>query len=192
MNITDETERGALDARSEFTIEDRDPDVSDFSLTDIPGLLALWVLSVIVFLQFFTRYVLNDSFAWTEELARYVLVLMSFLGAVSVSRKGGHIFLEFFYRYLSPMNAKRLAVLMEALSLGFFTFMSWQAVQLGLKTKTKMASMEFPKNLVFYTVAASLAVMALFSAIWLIRKIRQSPEDILRGIEEHALNDIPD
>ena len=29
-----------------------------------------WSLAFIVFLQFFTRYVLNDSLAWTEEIMR--------------------------------------------------------------------------------------------------------------------------
>ena len=28
-----------------------------------------WALAFIVFLQFFTRYVLNNSLAWTEEIA---------------------------------------------------------------------------------------------------------------------------
>src|SRR6266702_1925867 len=32
-----------------------------------------WSLAFIVFLQFFTRYVLNDSLAWTEEIARSAL-----------------------------------------------------------------------------------------------------------------------
>jgi len=34
----------------------------------------------LVFLQFFTRYVLNDSFAWTEELAVYCLMPVVFIG----------------------------------------------------------------------------------------------------------------
>lgn len=161
-------------------------------LVDLPGLLALWVLAVIVFLQFFTRYVLNDSLAWTEEIARYVLILVAFLGAVTVSRKGNHIFLEFFYRYLPPRAAKWLSVAMEALSTLFWGYLSWLAVELALKTKTKMASSEIPKSLLYWGVSIGLAAMAVFSALWLLRKLRQRPEDVQREIEDHALSDIPD
>ncbi|MGR3320335.1 MAG: TRAP transporter small permease [Pseudooceanicola sp.] len=161
-------------------------------LVDLPGLFALWVLAVIVFLQFFTRYVLNDSLAWTEEIARYVLILVAFLGAVTVSRKGNHIFLEFFYRYLPPRPAKWLNVSMEALSLFFWGYLSWLAVELALKTRTKMASSEIPKSLLYWGVAIGLAAMAICSALWLIRKIRQRPEDVQSGIEDHALAEIPD
>ncbi len=37
-----------------------------------------------VFLQFFTRYVLNDCYAWTEEIAVYCLIGVVFLGSVDV------------------------------------------------------------------------------------------------------------
>lgn len=183
--------QGAQSVRSEIVFADTEVDVSDFGLADIPGLLALWGLSIVVFVQFFTRYVLNDSLAWTEELARYVLVVVAFFGAISVSRKGTHIFLEFFYRYLSPTAGKWLSVAMETLTALFFGFMSLQAYKLALKTRTKMASMELPKNLLYYAVAISLAIMAAYSIWWLIHKIRQNPEDVLREIEEHALHDVP-
>lgn len=190
MNNPD-TSQSAQDARSDLIFADSDVEVSDFGLADIPGLLALWALSMIVFVQFFTRYVLNDSLAWTEELARYVLVVVAFFGAISVSRKGTHIFLEFFYRYLSPVAGKWLSVSMETLTMVFWAFMSFQAYTLALKTRTKMASMELPKNLLYYAVSISLAVMAAYSLWWLVHKIRQSPEDVLREIEESALHDIP-
>ena len=53
---------------------------SEFGLEDWPAFLVFWGLTVIVFLQFFTRYVLNDSFGWTEEAARYFLIGTTFVG----------------------------------------------------------------------------------------------------------------
>ncbi len=164
----------------------------DFKLVDLPGLLALWGLAVIVFLQFFTRYVLNDSLAWTEEIARYVLILVAFLGAITVARKGSHIFLEFFYRFLPVRIGKWLAVAMEALSFAFFGYMAIVAVELALNTKTKMASAEIPKSLVYWCVAAGLAAIAWYSLRWLVRKIRQRPDEVVRDIEAHALSDVQD
>ena len=50
-----------------------------------------WALAAIVFSQFFTRYVLNDSAAWTEEIARYLLIAIVFIGAADRRRKNNHI-----------------------------------------------------------------------------------------------------
>lgn len=184
----DQKGKGRADdsARQEIVFTEDEVDVSDFHLIDLPGLIALWGLAIIVFLQFFTRYVLNDSLAWTEEIARYVLIVVAYFGAISVTRKGSHIFLEFFYRYLSPKLGKLLAILMEALSLVFYSYLAYQAVILAQKTRTKMASVEIPKSLLYWGVAASLAVVAYFSLIWLIRKIKQSPDDVLRELEENS------
>lgn len=158
-------------------------------LVDLPGLIALWALAIIVFLQFFTRYVLNDSLAWTEEIARYVLILVAFGGAVTVTRKGTHIFLEFFYRYLPPVVGKWLSVAMEVVSFLFWGYLSWIAVKLAQQTKTKMASAEIPKSLLYWAVAVGLAAMAYYSARWIVRKFRQPAEVVVREVEDHALSD---
>src|SRR4051812_18891215 len=46
-----------------------------------------WALAGIVFLQFFTRYVLNDSLSWTEEIARYGLMWLPFIRRAGGMRK---------------------------------------------------------------------------------------------------------
>ncbi|MEV8468779.1 TRAP transporter small permease [Fluviibacterium sp. DFM31] len=184
----DENPEGGRDAAPFLDIED-DNSSADIKFVDIPGLIALWALAIIVFLQFFTRYVLNDSLAWTEEIARYVLILVAYFGAVTVSRKGTHIFLEFFYRYLPPMVGKWLSITMEAVSFLFWGYLAWIAVRLAQQTKTKMASAEIPKSLLYWAVALGLAAMAFYSARWLVRKFHQKAEDVVREVEEHALSD---
>ncbi len=178
--------------RPSIAFEDGPSGPLDIKLVDLPGLISLWVLAVIVFLQFFTRYVLNDSLAWTEEIARYVLILAAFLGAITVTRKGSHIFLEFFYRYLPAKVGKALSVAMEIISCLFFGYMAIVAVELALRTKTKMASAEIPKSLLYWAVGVGLAVMAVYSLIWIIRKIRQTPDEVLADIEEHAISENSD
>ena len=66
------------------------------------ALIVFWTLAFIVFLQFFTRYVLNDSLAWTEEIARYGLMILAFVGGAVVTRKRGQIAVELVSNLMQP------------------------------------------------------------------------------------------
>jgi hypothetical protein len=77
------------------------PPLSSYGIEDWVALALFWGLAVVVFLQFFTRYVLNDSLAWTEEIARYLLIMVAFIGGGMAVRRMSHIHVEFFYVYLS-------------------------------------------------------------------------------------------
>ena len=61
-----------------------------------------WALALIVFLQFFTRYILNDSLAWTEEIARYGLMWLAFIGGAVVTRKKTQIAVELLGNLMAP------------------------------------------------------------------------------------------
>src|SRR3954447_5229790 len=61
-----------------------------------------WALAFIVFLQFFTRYILNDSLAWTEESARYGLMWVVFIGGAVVTRRITHIAVDLMKNLMSP------------------------------------------------------------------------------------------
>ncbi|HBS98909.1 MAG TPA: TRAP transporter small permease, partial [Citreicella sp.] len=47
-------------------LDSQEIDLSDLRWQDGLVLAIFWILALVVFLQFFTRYVLNDSLGWTE------------------------------------------------------------------------------------------------------------------------------
>jgi TRAP-type C4-dicarboxylate transport system permease small subunit len=187
---TAQTEQGRADGAPELLhFDETETDLSALKWIDAPGILVFWALAVVVFLQFFTRYVLNDSLAWTEEVARYLLILVCFLGAVTATRRGAHITLEFLMRMVPPRLAKALTVLSQTITLGFFASMTWIGIELTQKTRQKMISLPIPKAWIYTICVVALGLMAFYSAIWLWRRLRQSPEDLVRSLDDHLPTD---
>ncbi len=187
---TAQTEQGRADGAPELLhFDETETDLSALKWIDAPGILVFWVLAVVVFLQFFTRYVLNDSLAWTEEVARYLLILVCFLGAITATRRGAHITLEFLMRMVRPRLAKALTVLSQTITLGFFASMTWIGIELTQKTRQKMISLPIPKAWIYTICVVALGLMAFYSAIWLWRRLRQSPEDLVRSLDDHLPTD---
>jgi TRAP-type C4-dicarboxylate transport system permease small subunit len=169
--------------------DDEKTDLSAISWIDAPGILVFWVLAIVVFLQFFTRYVLNDSLAWTEEVARYLLILVCFLGSVTATRRGTHIMLEFLMRIVPSKLAKAMTVLAQTITLGFFASMTWIGIELTQKTRQKMISLPIPKAWIYTICVIALGLMALYSALWLWRRLRQTPEELVRSLDDHLPTD---
>ena len=59
------------------------------------------VMTVVVFLQVLYRYIFAQPLQWSEELARYLFVWLSILGATLAVQKKGHFGLDFFYKMVS-------------------------------------------------------------------------------------------
>ena len=79
----------------------------------------LVLMVVLVCLGVFFRYVLDASLAWYDEFASYLLVWLTFYGAVSASYHRRHIGFETFIARLMPVTRRRLEIVAEFLVLGF-------------------------------------------------------------------------
>ena len=90
----------------EFHAQDEAVDLSGHAAEAWVALGFFWVLGLTVFYQFVTRYVMNDSAAWTEEIARYLLIGVVFIGAAIGVAKNNHIQVDFFYRHMPAAMAR--------------------------------------------------------------------------------------
>jgi TRAP-type C4-dicarboxylate transport system permease small subunit len=183
------TDGRAASAPVNLVVEEAETSIADLRWIDAPGIVVFWVLAIVVFLQFFTRYVLNNSLAWTEEAARYLLILVCFLGSISAVRRGSQISLEFLQRALPPLYGKALAVLAEAITLGLYGTLTWIGIELTQKTRQKMVTVPIPKAWIYTVCVVSLGIMTLYSALWLWRKLRRSPAEFAANLDHHLSAD---
>jgi len=84
-------------------------------LMEICLVVILLLLFLDVLLQVLSRYFLNASFSFTEELARFMLIWLSILGAAYLNAKREHLSMDFLYRKLSAKNQRKISILIELL-----------------------------------------------------------------------------
>lgn len=140
-------------------------DLSGHSIEDWLTLAIFWMMCGCVFLQFFTRYVLNDSYGWTEEVAIFCLVAVVFLGSAMCVRLSRHIHVDFLYRYLSGPIARALSSFVDILRTGVFAYLAllvWRYA--GLISEERMTTIDFPKMPFFMMVFIAFLLMAFWSA----------------------------
>ena len=144
----------------QFHAQDESVDLSD---TPIEGWLALaffWALGLTVFYQFFTRYVLNDSAAWTEEIARYLLIATAFVGAAVGVRKNNHIQVDFLYRLLPPTLTRPLSTFVDIVRILFFGYCVWLTIALMQKIgSSRMAIIDWPIGILYAFVVLGFVLM---------------------------------
>ena len=144
----------------------------DLSHTTFEGWVALalfWALGGVVFYQFITRYALNNSASWTEEIARYLLIGTVFVGAAIGVAKNNHIQVDLLYRWLPAGVARAMALVVDVMRIAFFGAMVVLTVQMMLKMENyQMTIIDLPMNIVYSVCLFGLAMMAIRS-VWVMK-----------------------
>ncbi len=86
-------------------------------------------MAVLVFANVVSRYLLNYSLIWVEELTRYLMVWVGFLGAGLVLRLGAHIAVDAFQDLIPPGAARALRACIVVLLAITFAAMTWLGVR---------------------------------------------------------------
>ena len=161
------TKPGGADEESALiTIDEAAPvDISDHAyVEDWIALALFWGMCFVVFLQFFTRYVLNDSYAWTEEIARYLLMTVIFVGAAMCVRRNRHIHVDFIYRLIPRQVGRILSTFVDVLRAAFFAYaavLMWKLM--AIIGHEEMTMVKIPMNAVYYFIFGGLVVGAIRS-----------------------------
>jgi TRAP-type transport system small permease protein len=143
-------EEHVLDESGHFHVTDAPIDLGHYTIEAWIAFAFFWLLAANVFYQFFTRYVMNDSAAWTEEIARYLLICMVFVGMSAAVRTSRHIHVDFLYRLIPAKAGRVLSTLVDGVKIVFFAYMTVLTWQMMEKMATyRMTIVDLPMNLVY-------------------------------------------
>ena len=159
------TDQKIIDEEGHFHVEDEVVDLSDTITEGWIALAIFWLLGLTVFYQFVTRYVMNDSAAWTEEVARYMLIGVVFIGAAIGVAKNNQIQVDFFYRHMPVAMGRWLSRAVDVVRIAFFIAAVVMTVQMMLKigSNTRMTIVDAPMNIVYGLCVFGFAAMAFRS-----------------------------
>jgi len=93
--------------------------------TEVVIIVILTVLSCLVFGQVFLRYLFGTALYFADELSRYLLVWLGFLGGSLGIRAGAHIGVELVWRLLSLPLQRVMAIIVALLALVFLVALTY-------------------------------------------------------------------
>jgi TRAP-type C4-dicarboxylate transport system permease small subunit len=154
---------------------------------DWVALIIFWSLSFIVFLQFFTRYVLNDSLSWTEEIARYGLMWLTFIGGAVVTRKNTQIAVELLSNVMKPGPLRQaLLFVLDVIKLAFIALLAYFSVTIIERMHyQRMTVFDLPMSYVYFGVGVGCFMMLFRQAYIFWRNSQQGwrrPHDMHQQI----------
>jgi TRAP-type C4-dicarboxylate transport system permease small subunit len=126
--------------------------------------IAIVLMSIIVPIGVFMRYVLGVGAQWPEPIAILLMVVFTFIGAAAAYRAGGHIAVSMLTDRLPPGWRKGFEVLVDVLMLAVCGFVAWYGTRLCIETMGQsIAEIPWmPVGVTYIAIPAGAALTLLF------------------------------
>jgi TRAP-type C4-dicarboxylate transport system permease small subunit len=92
-------------------------------------LVGMSVVAATVVIEVILRYAFGSSLIFTEELTRYTMVWVAFLGGVVALRDGAHVATGGIGDRFGPAVRRAASLLADGLSLLFLVTLAWASIQ---------------------------------------------------------------
>jgi TRAP-type C4-dicarboxylate transport system permease small subunit len=135
-------------------------------------------MTITVAVQVFFRYVLNHSLFWSEELARYLLVWLTFLGSSAAYYRKVHPGIDFIFEKM-PVSLRKIAALgVHMASLILFGVMVVFGSQFAYFVRLQITpALYLPKWIVFSIIPISGIILLIHGFVFVKRDVSRSGRD---------------
>lgn len=128
------------------------------------------VLIIACVLQVFTRFVLNSSLSWTEELARYTFIWSNMLGAILCTKNNSNAKVAIITYNVSIEKRKLLSKICNIISIIIGIIIAVYGVRVAMAVKTQLTPALRISNFFVFVSAPIFGILLVFYSIYDIYK----------------------
>jgi TRAP-type C4-dicarboxylate transport system permease small subunit len=122
----------------------------------------LAVMALLVFGNVVLRYLFGISLSWVEELTRYMMIWLAWLGAGLALREGAHIAIDTLQLALPDIGARLLRAVVFLAMVGFFAALAWLGWRYSMFAwGQQTAVLRLPAGLVYLAIPVGSVLMLL-------------------------------
>ena len=142
--------------------------------------LILGSMTILIFLQVFFRKVVVQPLAWSEELAKFLFIWMTFIAGYIGARRGSHIGVSLIQDLCPPRVRKIMKFLSMLIASVFFSIIVYYCVALWPKLMSQISpALGIPLAFVYL----GMIIGSIFMSIWYLLSsyiylVPNSKEDI--------------
>jgi TRAP-type C4-dicarboxylate transport system permease small subunit len=141
--------------------------------------LMMATMFVLVFTNVVTRYSLGFSIAWPDEVASFLMIWVTFLGAGLALREGRHVAIDVLQDRLSERTRRGLRLALALVILAFLALLAWFGVQFvvfGWRSVTFVT--QLPRGIPYLAVPLGCAMFVLHLLLILPRFVARDWDDV--------------
>lgn len=121
--------------------------------------------------QVFLRYALDAPLFWVEELCRFLLVYLTFLGSALAWGRRTHISIDFMLDVVGPSGRKALLRIVDVLMLVFSAWAAWVSTKYSLTSMSRISTaLGMPLGYGYLGVPIGLGLIAVQTVIFLLQR----------------------
>ncbi len=134
----------------------------------------LFLLSLLLGVNVFYRYVLNDSIYWSNEVARYLLAYIVFLGSTMAHKSGVHIRIDIIFMHISQKSIKKIDKIISIFFILFWALVLYGSIKLfPLFMMQTTATLQIPYAVPFAALPISAVIWILYCFDDLLKKLEK-------------------
>ncbi|MDR3264687.1 MAG: TRAP transporter small permease [Synergistaceae bacterium] len=134
------------------------------------------VMTLLVFCQVVMRYVFRNSLSWSEELARFIFMWLSWIGASYAVKERSHFRVEMFADLMKGRGRVRFELLILVVWFAFAAIMTWLGTRLTIflmERRQVSPAMEIPMSWVYASVPAGCGLMAVRLIVEIVKILKR-------------------